>query len=140
MRLVARFSESSLSLSSHRLGLNLWEVARYLREVSLAEIFRGFRGLQRFSEVFRGLQRFSKVSRDVQRFSEVLKPGAQISVRYCYEPSFVGMSWPTLLAFLAHSGDVVGPRQFPRGYDKVFATGLPNIPSCNTSKVWFFPH
>ena len=46
---------------------------------------------------FRGkktLKYFQKVFRDSQRFSEVLKPGAKN-----HEPSFGGMSWPTLLAF-----------------------------------------
>ena len=60
LRLVVWFLENSLSPWPKPPGSS----ARYLREVFVAEVFRGF---QRISEIFRGLQ----------RLSEVLKPGAK---------------------------------------------------------------
>ena len=68
--------------------------------------------MQRFSEVFRDFQRFSEVFRGFQRFAETFRgfearrkkpPGG-----FCCGRSFGGMFFPTLLAFLALSGDVVG--------------------------------
>ena len=77
--------------------------ARYLREVFVAEVFRGF---QRFSEIF---QRFSEVFRDLQRLSEVLKPGAknlrEVFVVTRHLAECLGRHcW----RFFAQSGDVVG--------------------------------
>ena len=101
-----KFFSLSLSLRRRRGPL--------LREVPPA-ISGGFL-LQRFSEAF-------------QRFSEVLKPGAKkTSGRFCCEPSFGGMSWPTLLAILAQCGDVIGCFSTRFVLYKGFASGVPQIP------------
>ena len=124
MRLVVRFPESSLSI---RTGLAQTPGNFYPLPPGgfLAEVYRGF---QRFSEILKGYQRFSEIFRGSKARRK------KTSGRFRCEPSFGGMSWPTLLAFLAQRGDVVGGFS-TRFLGKGFASGVPQIPSCNASKV-----
>ena len=84
-------------------------------------------GFQKFSEILSGFQRFHKFGSQAQKTSWSSR---------C-EPSFGRMFWPTLLAFLALRDDVVGSFS-TRFFERGFASGVPQIPPWNTSKVWLF--